>query len=112
MCSRWHLCVGQRKAPAGEITKSGRVAEYLDRSIPDLDGYCSSFDGSNDPGLRALAFDVAMAALGANGPEDEDLDWDAIVWPVHEEFVRRYGAGSSRRRRRRTWLRSGTCRYA
>src|SRR6266545_2920089 len=24
-----------------------------------------------------------------NGPEDENLDWDAIVWPVHEELVRR-----------------------
>ena len=24
-----------------------------------------------------------------NGPEDEDLDWDAVVWPVHEELVRR-----------------------
>jgi len=24
-----------------------------------------------------------------NGPEDETLDWDTIVWPVHEENVRR-----------------------
>ena len=39
--------------------------------------------------MTAFAFDVAMAALGANGPEDEDLDWDTIVWPVHEEHVRR-----------------------
>ncbi len=39
--------------------------------------------------MTAFAFDVAMAALGANGPEDEDLDWDTIVWHVHEENVRR-----------------------
>jgi RNA-directed DNA polymerase len=39
--------------------------------------------------MTAFAFDVAMAALGANGPEDETLDWDTIVWPVHEEHVRR-----------------------
>jgi RNA-directed DNA polymerase len=39
--------------------------------------------------MTALAFDVAMAALGANGPKDETLDWDTIVWPVHEENVRR-----------------------
>jgi RNA-directed DNA polymerase len=38
--------------------------------------------------MTAFAFDVAMAALGANGPEDKDLGWDTIVWPVHEEHVR------------------------
>ncbi|MEH1127825.1 reverse transcriptase N-terminal domain-containing protein [Micromonospora sp. CPCC 206061] len=30
-----------------------------------------------------------MAALGANGPEDEDLGWDTVAWPVHEGQVRR-----------------------
>ena len=30
-----------------------------------------------------------LDAETANGPEDETLDWDAIVWPVHEENVRR-----------------------
>ncbi|WP_432990925.1 reverse transcriptase N-terminal domain-containing protein [Dactylosporangium sp. CA-233914] len=39
--------------------------------------------------MTAFAFDVAMAALGANRPEDKTLDWDTIVWPVHEEHVRR-----------------------
>src|SRR5829696_10597366 len=39
--------------------------------------------------MTAFAFDIAMAALGANGPEGEDLDWDTIVWPVHEDYVRR-----------------------
>jgi RNA-directed DNA polymerase len=39
--------------------------------------------------MTAFAFDVAMAALGANGPEDESLGWDTIVWPVHEDYVRR-----------------------
>jgi RNA-directed DNA polymerase len=24
-----------------------------------------------------------------NGPEDDDLDWDTLVWPVHEDNVRR-----------------------
>ncbi len=30
-----------------------------------------------------------LDAVTVNGPEDEGLDWDAIVWPVHEEHVRR-----------------------
>jgi len=30
-----------------------------------------------------------LDALTVNGPEDEDLDWDAIVWPLHEDNVRR-----------------------
>jgi hypothetical protein len=24
-----------------------------------------------------------------NGPQDDDLGWDTIVWPVHEDNVRR-----------------------
>jgi RNA-directed DNA polymerase len=27
--------------------------------------------------------------MTVNGPEDESLDWDQIIWPVHEEHVRR-----------------------
>ena len=27
--------------------------------------------------------------MTVNGPEDEGLDWDQIIWPVHEEHVRR-----------------------
>ena len=27
--------------------------------------------------------------MTVNGPEDEALDWDAIVWPLHEDNVRR-----------------------
>ena len=27
--------------------------------------------------------------MTVNGPEDADLDWDTIVWPVHEDNVRR-----------------------
>jgi len=30
-----------------------------------------------------------LDAETVNGPEDETLDWDTIVWPVHEENVRR-----------------------
>src|SRR5688572_23393259 len=30
-----------------------------------------------------------LDTVTVNGPEDETLDWDAIVWPVHEENVRR-----------------------
>jgi RNA-directed DNA polymerase len=30
-----------------------------------------------------------LDAVTVNGPEDADLDWDTIVWPVHEENVRR-----------------------
>ena len=39
--------------------------------------------------------------MTVNGPEDEGLDWDQIIWPVHEEHVRRL------RRRislQRSWL--------
>ncbi|OKI46821.1 group II intron reverse transcriptase/maturase [Micromonospora sp. CB01531] len=39
--------------------------------------------------MTAFAFDVAMAAAGANGPEDVIPDWDAIDWRRHEEHVRR-----------------------
>ena len=39
--------------------------------------------------MTAFAFDVAMAALGVNGPEDEVLEWDAIDWRLHEDNVRR-----------------------
>jgi RNA-directed DNA polymerase len=30
-----------------------------------------------------------LDTVTVNGPEDEDLDWDAIVWPIHEDRVRR-----------------------
>jgi hypothetical protein len=30
-----------------------------------------------------------LDTVTVNGPEGEDLGWDAIVWPVHEELVRR-----------------------
>jgi RNA-directed DNA polymerase len=39
--------------------------------------------------MTAFAFDVAMAALGVNGPEDVVREWDAISWRLHEENVRR-----------------------
>jgi RNA-directed DNA polymerase len=39
--------------------------------------------------MTAFAFATAMAALGVNGPEDVVHEWDAIVWRVHEDNVRR-----------------------
>src|SRR3954465_14214435 len=39
--------------------------------------------------MTAFAFDVAMAALGVNGPEDETPNWDNVAWRRHEENVRR-----------------------
>src|SRR5258706_11127754 len=40
--------------------------------------------------MTAFAFDVAMAALGVNGPEDVvQYQWDVIGWRVHEDNVRR-----------------------
>src|SRR5258705_12783156 len=39
--------------------------------------------------MTAVAFDVAMAALGVNGPEGEVLDWDTDTWRRHEDNVRR-----------------------
>jgi RNA-directed DNA polymerase len=39
--------------------------------------------------MTAMAFAVAMAALGVNGPEGEVLDWDAINWRTQEDNVRR-----------------------
>jgi RNA-directed DNA polymerase len=30
--------------------------------------------------MTGHAFAMAMAALGVNGPEDDDLDWNAIDW--------------------------------
>jgi RNA-directed DNA polymerase len=39
--------------------------------------------------MTAMAFAVAMAALGVNGPKDEALDWEAVTWRRHEDNVRR-----------------------
>jgi RNA-directed DNA polymerase len=39
--------------------------------------------------MTAFAFAVAMADLGVNGPEDDRLNWDAIVWRAQEASVRR-----------------------
>src|SRR3954469_23133405 len=39
--------------------------------------------------MTAFAFDVAMAALGVNGPEDDSPNWDNVAWRRHEENVRR-----------------------
>jgi RNA-directed DNA polymerase len=44
--------------------------------------------------MSAFTFEVAMAALGVNGPDDADRTkvdqgWDAICWPVHEDNVLR-----------------------
>jgi len=39
--------------------------------------------------MTAFAFAVAMAALGVNGPEDAVHEWDAIIWRLHEDNVRR-----------------------
>src|SRR5664279_3875315 len=39
--------------------------------------------------MTAHAFEVAMAGLGVNGPEDVKPDWDAIRWRAHEDNVRR-----------------------
>ncbi len=39
--------------------------------------------------MTAFAFDVAMAALGVNGPEDVVRQWDAINWRLQEDNVRR-----------------------
>ena len=39
--------------------------------------------------MTGHAFAMAMAALGVNGPEDDDLDWNAIDWRKAEDDVRR-----------------------
>jgi RNA-directed DNA polymerase len=39
--------------------------------------------------MTAHAFELAMAGLGVNGPEDEALDWETISWRSHEDTVRR-----------------------
>lgn len=39
--------------------------------------------------MTAITFATATAALDVNGPEDVDLDWDAIDWRSHQEQVRR-----------------------
>ena len=60
------------------------AGEPLNENVPEPPEPKGKLDA-----MTAFAFDVAMAALGANGPEDEPLDWDTIVWPVHEDNVRR-----------------------
>jgi RNA-directed DNA polymerase len=39
--------------------------------------------------MSAYAFELAMAGLGVNGPEDVNPTWDAIQWRTHEDNVRR-----------------------
>ena len=39
--------------------------------------------------MSAHAFEVAMAGLGVNGPQDAKPDWDAIRWPAHTDNVQR-----------------------
>jgi RNA-directed DNA polymerase len=39
--------------------------------------------------MTGYAFAMAMAALEANGPEGDDLDWNAIDWRKTEDGVRR-----------------------
>ena len=39
--------------------------------------------------MTAHAFEVAMAGLGVNGPEDVTPSWEAIRWRTHEDSVRR-----------------------
>jgi RNA-directed DNA polymerase len=39
--------------------------------------------------MTAMAFAMAMAALGVNGPEGEVRGWDAIDWRTQEDKVRR-----------------------
>src|SRR5664280_3048137 len=39
--------------------------------------------------MSAYAFELAMAGLGVNGPEDATPTWDAVRWRAHEDNVRR-----------------------
>jgi len=39
--------------------------------------------------MSAHAFELAMADLGVNGPEDATPTWDAVRWRAHEDNVRR-----------------------
>ena len=39
--------------------------------------------------MTAHAFELAMAGLGVNGPEDVIPTWDAVRWRAHEDNVRR-----------------------
>jgi RNA-directed DNA polymerase len=39
--------------------------------------------------MTGHAFAMAMAALTVNGPQDDRLDWDAIIWRTVEADVRR-----------------------
>jgi RNA-directed DNA polymerase len=39
--------------------------------------------------MSAHAFELAMAGLGVNGPEDVTPTWDAVRWRAHEDTVRR-----------------------
>jgi RNA-directed DNA polymerase len=48
------------------------VGEPLKKNVPELPGPKGKLDAET-----------------VNGPEGETLDWDTIVWPVHEENVRR-----------------------
>lgn len=52
--SGWCLFVGEREAPAGEITKAGRVAEDFNRSIADFNDHGPSLGRSDDARPRVV----------------------------------------------------------
>jgi hypothetical protein len=52
--SGWRLLVGEREAPAGEITEAGRVAEDLNRSSADFNDHGPSLDRGDDARPRVV----------------------------------------------------------
>ena len=67
--------------PGRELTWIGEPLDINCHDPPELRGKLDT--------MSAHAFELAMAGLGVNGPEDVTPTWDAVRWRAHEANVRR-----------------------
>src|SRR5664280_3440988 len=70
------------QAGPGRVLKwTGEPLDFNCHDLPELRGKLDT--------MSAYAFELAMAGLGVNGPEDATPTWAAVGWRAHEDNVRR-----------------------
>jgi RNA-directed DNA polymerase len=71
----------EQAGPGRALTWTGEPLDFNCHDPPELRGKLDT--------MSAHAFELAMADLGVNGPEDATPTWDAVRWRAHEDNVRR-----------------------
>src|SRR5664280_1175108 len=71
----------EQAGPGRALTWTGEPLDFNCHDPPELRGKLDT--------MSAHAFELAMADLGVNGPEDVTPTWDAVGWRAHEDNVRR-----------------------